>query len=70
MSDLIETPDLNPQQKVGVLIDAMPWIEQFKGAVIVISDIQDDKGREVAAAARFDCRRRRDRNHRLSASHP
>ncbi len=36
MSDLIETPDLNPQQKVGVLIDAMPWIEQFKGAVVVI----------------------------------
>jgi len=36
MSELIETPDLSPQQKVGVLIDAMPWIEQFKGAVVVI----------------------------------
>jgi len=36
MSDLIETPDLNPQQKVSVLIDAMPWIEQFKGAIVVI----------------------------------
>lgn len=36
MSDLIETPDLNPQQKVSVLIDAMPWIEEFKGAVVVI----------------------------------
>ena len=36
MSELIETPDLNPQQKVSVLIDAMPWIEQFKGAVVVI----------------------------------
>ena len=32
----IETPDLTPQQKVGVLIDAMPWIEQFKGATVVI----------------------------------
>lgn len=36
MSDLIDTPDLNPQQKVSVLIDAMPWIEQFKGAIVVI----------------------------------
>lgn len=36
MSELIDTPDLNPQQKVSVLIDAMPWIEQFKGAVVVI----------------------------------
>ena len=36
MSELIETPDLSPQQKVSVLIDAMPWIEQFKGAVVVI----------------------------------
>jgi acetylglutamate kinase len=33
---LIDTPDLNPQQKVSVLIDAMPWIEQFKGAIVVI----------------------------------
>ena len=31
-----ETPDLTPQQKVGVLIDAMPWIEQFRGAIVVI----------------------------------
>lgn len=36
MSDFIDTPDLNPQQKVSVLIDAMPWIEQFKDAVVVI----------------------------------
>jgi len=36
MSDLIDTPDLTPQQKVSVLIDAMPWIEQFKGAIVVI----------------------------------
>lgn len=36
MTELIETPDLSPQQKVSVLIDAMPWIEQFKGAVVVI----------------------------------
>lgn len=36
MSELISTPDLSPQQKVSVLIDAMPWIEQFKGAVVVI----------------------------------
>lgn len=36
MSDLIDTPDLSPQQKVSVLIDAMPWIEQFKGAIVVI----------------------------------
>ena len=32
----ISTPDLTPQQKVSVLIDAMPWIEQFRGAVVVI----------------------------------
>ncbi|WP_062377537.1 acetylglutamate kinase [Demequina pelophila] len=32
MTDL----DLTPQQKVGVLIDAMPWIEQFRGAITVI----------------------------------
>jgi len=36
MSDLIVTPDLTPPQKVSVLIDAMPWIEQFKGAIVVI----------------------------------
>lgn len=36
MTELIETPDLTPQQKVSVLIDAMPWIEQFKDAVVVI----------------------------------
>jgi len=36
MSELIDTPDLTPQQKVSVLIDAMPWIEEFKGAVVVI----------------------------------
>jgi acetylglutamate kinase len=35
MSD-IPTPDLTPQQKVGVLIDAMPWIERFRGATVVI----------------------------------
>ena len=32
----IDIPDLSPQQKVGVLIDAMPWIERFRGAVVVI----------------------------------
>ena len=31
-----DTADLTPQQKVGVLIDAMPWIEQFRGAIVVI----------------------------------
>ncbi len=36
MSHDIETPDLTPQQKVGVLIDAMPWIEEFKDAIVVI----------------------------------
>ncbi|MFN3865729.1 MAG: acetylglutamate kinase [Demequina sp.] len=36
MSHDIDTPDLTPQQKVGVLIDAMPWIESFKGATVVI----------------------------------
>ena len=36
MTDLIETPDLTPQQKVSVLIDAMPWIEQFRGQIVVI----------------------------------
>jgi len=35
MSD-IDLPDLTPQQKVSVLIDAMPWIERFKGATVVI----------------------------------
>ena len=35
MSD-IDIPDLSPQQKVGVLIDAMPWIERFRGATVVI----------------------------------
>jgi acetylglutamate kinase len=36
MSHDIETPDLTPTQKVGVLIDAMPWIEEFKGATVVV----------------------------------
>ncbi|WP_084102819.1 acetylglutamate kinase [Demequina sp. NBRC 110051] len=36
MSTDIEYPDLTPQQKVGVLIDAMPWIESFTGATVVI----------------------------------
>ncbi|WP_062308434.1 acetylglutamate kinase [Demequina subtropica] len=31
-----ENLSLTPQQKVGVLIDAMPWIEQFAGAIVVI----------------------------------
>jgi len=31
----IDVPDLTPQQKVSVLIDAMPWIERFRGAVVV-----------------------------------
>jgi len=35
MSD-IDIPDLTPQQKVSVLIDAMPWIERFRDAVVVI----------------------------------
>ncbi len=36
MTELIDTPDLTPQQKVSVLIDAMPWIEQFRGQIVVI----------------------------------
>lgn len=32
----ITAPDLTPQQKVSVLIDAMPWIEQFRGATVVV----------------------------------
>ncbi len=36
MSHLIDTPDLTLQQKVGVLIDAMPWIENFKDAITVV----------------------------------
>ena len=32
----IDYPTLTPTEKVGVLIDAMPWIEAFKGAVVVI----------------------------------
>jgi acetylglutamate kinase len=30
------TPELTVQDKVGVLIDAMPWIERFTGAVVVV----------------------------------
>ncbi len=36
MISTVDYPDLTPSQKVGVLIDAMPWIESFKGAVVVI----------------------------------
>ena len=36
MNTDIDYPDLTPTEKVGVLIDAMPWIEAFKGAVVVI----------------------------------
>ncbi|WP_084104085.1 acetylglutamate kinase [Demequina sp. NBRC 110056] len=36
MTHDIDYPDLTPSQKVGVLIDAMPWIESFKGATVVI----------------------------------
>jgi acetylglutamate kinase len=36
MSHLIDTPDLTPQQKVSVLIDAMPWIEEFKDTIVVV----------------------------------
>lgn len=36
MTHDIDYPDLTPAQKVGVLIDAMPWIENFTGATVVI----------------------------------
>ncbi|WP_430866943.1 acetylglutamate kinase [Demequina aurantiaca] len=36
MSHDFDLPDLSANQKVGVLIDAMPWIESFKGATVVI----------------------------------
>lgn len=36
MTQAISTPGLTPQEKVSVLIDAMPWIEQFRGATLVI----------------------------------
>ncbi len=29
-------PELTTRQKVGVLIDAMPWIEQFRDAIVVV----------------------------------
>lgn len=32
----LHAPDLSTAQKVGVLIDAMPWIEQFRGAIVVV----------------------------------
>ena len=32
----VPAPDLTSRQKVGVLIDAMPWIEQFRDAVVVV----------------------------------
>ncbi len=36
MTDPLRFPDLTPQQKVGVLIDAMPWIETFRDQIVVI----------------------------------
>jgi acetylglutamate kinase len=36
MTKALTIPDLTPQQKVSVLIDAMPWIEEFKGAIVVV----------------------------------
>lgn len=36
MTTDIDYPDMTPHQKVGVLIDAMPWIENFKGATVVV----------------------------------
>lgn len=36
MSTDIDALGLTPQQKVGVLIDAMPWIEQFRGQIVVV----------------------------------
>src|SRR5690554_7442809 len=36
MNTDIDYPDLTPTEKVGVLIDAMPWIEAFKGSIVVI----------------------------------
>jgi len=49
----IDTPDLSPHQKVSVLIDAMPWIETFQGAIFVIkyggnAMIDDDLKRAFA----------------------
>ncbi|MDN4491809.1 acetylglutamate kinase [Demequina sp. SYSU T00068] len=35
MTDLT-VPELTTRQKVGVLIDAMPWIEQFRDAIVVV----------------------------------
>ncbi|MDN4477023.1 acetylglutamate kinase [Demequina lignilytica] len=35
MTDLT-APELTTRQKVGVLIDAMPWIEQFRDAIVVV----------------------------------
>jgi acetylglutamate kinase len=48
-----EALTLTPQQKVSVLIDAMPWIEQFRGATVVIkyggnAMIDDDLKRAFA----------------------
>ena len=36
MSAPLTSPNLTAQQKVGVLIDAMPWIEEFRGAIVVV----------------------------------
>lgn len=53
MSHDFDLPDLSANQKVGVLIDAMPWIESFKGATVVIkyggnAMIDDDLKRAFA----------------------
>lgn len=36
LNSQIDYPTLTPTEKVGVLIDAMPWIEAFKGSIAVI----------------------------------
>ena len=31
-------PSLTPSQKAGVLIEALPWLQQFAGALVVVKN--------------------------------
>ena len=51
---------LSAAQKISVLIDAMPWIEEFRGAVVVVkyggNALGFKEGLEFAPSKRFFCR--------------
>ena len=33
---VIDVPDLTAAQKAGVLVEALPWLQRFSGAIVVI----------------------------------